>query len=271
MAVITSLKNPTIKQVRALRRRAERERSGRFLAEGLHHCRAAIEANIEIETLMIAPSLIAAESAWPLIHAYRSTGGRIIEVSSQVFEGLSTRDRPQGVAFVARQNWQRLPSPIHAGDIWVALCGVQQPGNAGTVIRTCDAAGAAGVIFLGPTADPYDPTALRASMGTVFTQPIIRAGVDHLLAWASRHALPIVGTSGEGGRDFRSLVYRTPMVLLMGAERHGLPAALLDACDQVAHIPMAGSADSLNLGVATGVMLYEAVRRCRLPFVAIDS
>jgi TrmH family RNA methyltransferase len=267
MAVISSLKNPTIKQIRALRRRAEREQSGLFYVEGLRSCRAAIEAKVEIDTLVVAQSLITAASAWPLLQAHRSMGGRVLEVTPQVFAGLSTRDRPQGVALVGRQRWHRLPSCVSAGDVWVALCGVQQPGNAGTVIRTCDAAGAAGVILLGPTADPYDPTALRAAMGTLFTQRIVRADIEQFLTWARCHSLPIVGTSGEGGRDFRAISYHTPLVLLMGAERHGLPAALLDACVEIAHIPMAGGADSLNLGVATGVMLYETVRR-RLPPIA---
>jgi TrmH family RNA methyltransferase len=267
MAVISSLKNPTIRQIRALRRRAERERSGLFYVEGLRSCRAAIESNVEIESLVLAPSLITAASAWPLIQTHRSAGGRILEVTPHVFAGLSTRDRPQGVALVGRQRWQRLPSDVAPGDIWVALYGVQQPGNAGTVVRTCDAAGAAGMIFLGPTADPYDPTALRASTGTLFARRIIRAEVDEFLSWVRCHSLPIVGTSGEGGRDYRAISYHTPLVLLMGAERRGLPEALLGACTEVAHIPMAGGADSLNLGVATGVMLYETVRR-RLPPVA---
>jgi TrmH family RNA methyltransferase len=219
---------------------------------------------------VVAPSLIKAESAWPLIRAYRAVGGHILEVSSQVFENLSTRDRPQGVGIVGRQYWQRLPSHVSTEDVWVALCGVQQPGNAGTVIRTCDAVGAAGLILIGSTTDPYDPAALRAAMGTLFSQRLIRSDVDQFVSWMRCHVLTIVGTSGDGGRDFRALSYHAPMVLLMGAERRGLPVALLDLCDEVAHIPMAGSADSLNLGVATGVMLYEVARQ-RLPPAPIAS
>ncbi|MGD9895113.1 MAG: TrmH family RNA methyltransferase [Dehalococcoidia bacterium] len=272
MAVISSLKNPTVKQIRALRRRAERERTGLFFVEGLQSCRAALEAQVEIEALVLAPSLITAASAWPVIQSHCSAGGRTLEVSSQVFARLSTRDRPQGVALVGRQRWQHLPSPVSTDEVWVALCGVQQPGNAGTVIRTCDAVGAAGLILLGPTVDPYDPVALRAATGTLFSQRMIRADVHQFVAWARSQALPIIGTSGEGGRDFRTLSYRAPLVLLMGAERGGLPEVLLGVCDAVAHIPMAGSADSLNLGVATGVMLYEAVRqRPPTPAVASDS
>jgi TrmH family RNA methyltransferase len=267
MAVISSRSNPTIQRIRSLRRRAERERTDLFFVEGLRCCRAAIEAGIEIESLVLAPAQVFSESVWPLVDAYRSAGGRILQVTPGVFHGLSTRDRPHGLALVGRRRWQSLPACVSRDDVWVALSGVQNPGNLGTVVRTGAAAGIAGLILLGPTVDPYDPAALRASMGTLFSQRVIRAEPDEFVSWARRSELRMVGTSGDGGRDYRSIAYDAPLVLLLGAERQGLPADMLTVCDTVAHVPMLGGAGSLNLGVAAGILLYEAKRR-RLPVIS---
>lgn len=267
MAVISSRSNPTIQRIRTLRRRAERERSDLFFVEGLRCCRAAIEAGIEIDAMVLAPALVLSESIRQLIAGYRSAGGRIVEVTPEVFQSLSARDRPAGLALVGRRRWHALPPCVSRDDVWVALSGVQNPGNLGTVVRTCAAAGCTGLILLGPTVDPYDPTALRASMGTLFPQRVIRADPDEVVSWARGNNLRVAGTSGEGGVDYRALNYDAPLVLLLGAERQGLPAEMLAACDMVAHIPMLGGAGSLNLGVAAGILLYEVMRR-RLPVIS---
>jgi RNA methyltransferase, TrmH family len=265
MPTITSTSNRRIKQIRALRRRAERERTGLFYAEGLRAVRAALDAGAEVEALVVAPALLTDPTACATVAAFRSAGGALLEVSAEVFASLSTRDGPRGLAVVARQRRHQLPPHPPRRAVWVALYGVQQPGNLGAVLRTCDAAGAAGLILLGATTDPYDPAAVRASMGTVFCQPLVRAELESFLAWARRGEVRLIGTSGEGGRDYRTLGYDPPLVLLMGAERQGLPPSLLARCDAVAHIPMAGRADSLNLAVAAGLILYEAVRYREAP------
>jgi TrmH family RNA methyltransferase len=152
-------------------------------------------------------------------------------------------------------------APATEGLCWVALEAIHSPGNLGTILRTCDAVGAAGVILLGEAADPYDPATVRASMGSLFAQRLVRATPAELLAWKQRHGCRLIGTSPAGTVDYRELIYRPPMVLFMGSERHGLPAVHQTLCDEMVRIPMVGAADSLNLAVATSVMLYEVFGR----------
>jgi TrmH family RNA methyltransferase len=261
MLVVSSFNNPRVKQIRALHNRRHRERTGLCFAEGIHVVRQAASAGAEIVTLVAAPEALTSRPALELVDQHRSAGGDVVDVSSSVFQRLSSRDRPAGLAAVIRQRWQHLPACADEGGCWVALAGIQAPGNLGAVLRSCDASGASGVILIGSTADPYDPAAIRAGMGTVFSIPLVRAGVEEFVAWTRRSASLLIGTSGDGGRDYRRLTYRTPIVLLMGAEQHGLPSELLEACDQTAHIPMVGRADSLNLAVAAGLMLYEVFRQ----------
>ena len=134
---------------------------------------------------------------------------------------------------------------------------MQSPGNLGTILRTCEAVGAAGVILLGPQADPYDPSAIRATMGALFAQRLVRATWDEFAAWKRRHGCLLVGTSPSGKIDYRAVAYTPPTVLWMGWERQGLSPEQQALCDVMARIPMAGRSDSLNLAVSTGVMLYE--------------
>jgi TrmH family RNA methyltransferase len=150
-----------------------------------------------------------------------------------------------------------------ASQCWVVLDGPQDPGNLGTIARTSDAVGAPGLILLGESADPYDPTALRASMGTMFSQHLVRASRPDFASWKRRQALTVVGTSGTAPTEYRSVEYRPPLLLLMGSERLGLSAEQQALCDLMVRIPMVGRSDSLNLAVATGLLLYEVFHQQR--------
>ncbi|NTU86015.1 MAG: RNA methyltransferase, partial [Chloroflexales bacterium] len=130
-------------------------------------------------------------------------------------------------------------------------------------IRTADAVGAAGVIIVGHGADPYDPAALRASMGAAFATRLARASWEQLAGWKRATRAYVVGTSDQAPTDFQSVACPQPLVLLMGSERQGLSHDQQALCDLVVSIPMRGKSDSLNLAVATGVMLYELLRQGR--------
>jgi RNA methyltransferase, TrmH family len=161
MDAIRSAGNERIKRIRALHGRRERERSGLFLVEGLRVVREAVEMGASIETLVVAPELLVGPSGRALVDAHREAGGRAIEVSGEVFRSISLRDGPQGLAAVVRQRWAPLPREAAGDQCWVALHGVQHPGNLGAVLRSCDASGATGVILIGATTDPHDPAAVR--------------------------------------------------------------------------------------------------------------
>jgi TrmH family RNA methyltransferase len=262
--LITSTSNATIKRIRALRQRKERERSGLFFIEGIRIVAEAAQMGAAIEALVTAPDLLNSSFARQLVATQQQAGVVCHEVSASVFQSLSSKEGPQGLAAVVRQQWQPLaqaqPGP---GLAWVVLDRVQDPGNLGTILRTCDAVGCAGVMLLGSSSDPYDPAALRASMGAVFAQRLVRTDMPALLAWKQQHACPLVGAAGAAARDYQAARYRSPLLLLMGSEREGLSPEQQAACDAVVSIPMVGRSDSLNLAVATGVLLYEIFNQQR--------
>jgi TrmH family RNA methyltransferase len=262
--MISSPGNAQIKRIRSLRQRKERERSGLFFIEGIRLVAEAVQMGAALETLVVAPQLLSSPFAQQLVAQQRQAGVPCLEVAPAAFQSLSSKEGPQGLAAVVRQQW------AHLDDLrpdeprcWVALEAVQDPGNLGTILRTCDAVGAAGVLLLGSTTDPYDPAALRASMGAVFAQRLVRASFDELAAWAQAHGCPLVGAAGGAAQDYQTVRYRLPLVLLMGSEREGLPPEQQARCDEVVSIPMVGRSDSLNLAVATGVLLYEIFNQQR--------
>jgi len=135
---------------------------------------------------------------------------------------------------------------------------VRDPGNLGTIVRTADAAGCGGVILVGDCCDPYSVEAVRATMGSIFAVPLYKATVAEFLAWRAGWPGSVVGTLLTATVDHRSARYESPTLILMGNEQAGLPPELADACDVNVKIPMRGRADSLNLSVATGIMIYAA-------------
>jgi TrmH family RNA methyltransferase len=148
-----------------------------------------------------------------------------------------------------------------AGETWVALDRVRDPGNLGTIIRTADAAGASGVILIGETTDPFALETVRATMGSIFALPVVRTSAADFLKWQRHAGSTVVATHLKGAIDYRKPDFSSkPVVLLMGNEQAGLPDDLAEAADVRVRIPQQGRADSLNLAVATGIMLFEARR-----------
>jgi TrmH family RNA methyltransferase len=166
---------------------------------------------------------------------------------------------------VFEQRWAPEPQggSVPAEAVWVALEAVRDPGNLGTIVRTSDAVGAGAVILVGNCVDPYSHEAVRASMGSIFNMPVVRLEPERFLALAKAWPGDVVGTQLAARQDFRSAGYRGPTLLLMGSEGPGLTPELAAACSRLVKIPMAGRLDSLNLAVATALMLYE-IRRERL-------
>ncbi|MGO6688181.1 TrmH family RNA methyltransferase [Rhizobium leguminosarum] len=259
---VTSLANPIIKDIKALTNKKSREESGTFLAEGLKLIIDAIELGWAIRTLVYAK----AAKGKPLVEQMAAktvaSGGLVLEVSEKVIASITRRDNPQMVVGIFEQRWTPLKGiRLSDGETWVALDRVRDPGNLGTIIRTADAAGASGIILLGETTDPFSLETVRATMGSVFAVPVARATPEEFIAWRKSARVSVVATHLAGAVDYRTIDYRKkPVVLLMGNEQSGLPEQLAREADALARIPQQGRADSLNLAVATAVMLFEARR-----------
>jgi RNA methyltransferase, TrmH family len=261
MTAISSPQNARIRQLRALAERKNRDRSGLYLIEGVRAVAEAVQQRCAIETLIIAPQLMSHPRGWEVYATLQAINTPTLQVSAEVFERLAAKEVTQGIAAVVRQRWERLADVQPGASCWVALDSVQYPGNLGTILRTSDAVGGAGVILLGHATDPYDPICVRASLGAIFSQRLVRASLDELAAWARQHGTTIVGTSPAAPTAYRAVRYTPPLVVLMGSERHGLSAAQQALCDHVVSLPMLGRSDSLNLAVATGVLLYEILHQ----------
>lgn len=259
---VTSLANPIIKDIKALTNKKSREESGTFLAEGLKLIIDAIELGWAIRTLVYAK----AAKGKPLVEQMAAktvaSGGLVLEVSEKVIASITRRDNPQMVVGIFEQRWTPLKGiRLSDGETWVALDRVRDPGNLGTIIRTADAAGASGIILLGETTDPFSLETVRATMGSVFAVPVARATPEEFIAWRKSAGVSVVATHLAGAVDYRTIDYRKkPVVLLMGNEQSGLPEQLAREADALARIPQQGRANSLNLAVATAVMLFEARR-----------
>jgi RNA methyltransferase, TrmH family len=262
---VTSLANPLIKDIKALALKKFRDQQHAFLAEGLKLIIDALDLGWSIKTLVFAKAGIGNPAVERAAARTVAAGGLVLEVSEKVLSAITRRDNPQMVVGVFAQKYLPLKDVRAAGDdVWVALDRVRDPGNLGTVIRTIDAVGAKGLILVGETTDPFSMETVRATMGSVFAVPVARATAQEFLAWRQNFPGLVAGTHLKGAVDYRSVDYAgRPVLLLMGNEQQGLPDDLAAACDRLLRIPQAGRADSLNLAVASGVMLFE-VRRAAL-------
>ena len=256
---VTSLTNPTVKAVRALHLRKARDATGLFVAEGLKAVTEGLETGHAPAILMYG-----ADAGHPLldkaIQATLDARGEVIEVTQEILAKVSRRDNPQAVVGVFRQVFAPLETlEPQAAKCWVALHRVRDPGNLGTIVRTADAAGCGGVILVGECCDPYSTEAVRATMGSIFAVPLYRASETAFAAWRNAWPGSVVGTLLSAETDYRQAAYASPALVLMGNEQQGLPPEMAGLCDVNVKIPMRGRADSLNLAVATGVMIYAAM------------
>jgi TrmH family RNA methyltransferase len=267
--LITSGANPVVKRMRLLADRKHRRRAGAFVVEGTQLVWQAVEAGADVEILLVAPGLLgrsaAARRLTAMIAGQEERGVRVARLSDEVFTRISGREGPSGLAAIVRGRLAGLAG-LAAGPaaVFLALHSIGNPGNLGTIIRTANAAGAAGVVLVGQTTDPFDPAAVKASMGALFTLPVAHAATPaEFFGWAAAVGVTVVTTSARAGQIFWDASYPRPLALLLGAEGAGLPSEVLARGDRQVQIPMSGTAESLNLAVAAGLLLYEVNRQAR--------
>jgi len=262
---ITSLQNERVKLIRSLEMRKARRETGLFVAEGTSLLLSARAAGWSPKILVYLASDRRGEIASGLVAAAERAGAECLEVSAAVLAKLAGKDNPQNMLGVFEQRWGRPPdaAAIAAEAIWLALEAPRDPGNLGSIIRSCDAVAVSGIVLIGQGCDPYAREAVRASMGSIFNVALLRMDVSAFLAWRGPWRGDVVGTHLDARQDFRHVGYRGPSLLLMGSEGPGLSPELARAASRLVKIPMAGKLDSLNLAVATALMLYE-MRKDRL-------
>lgn len=231
-----------------------------MLVEGPRFVINALTTRTEVVAVVRTARRRSAPTLDKLVERHERFGGSVLTVGDDELRSITYSEDPQGVAAVIRQPWAELPSEQAAKRaVWLAFETLRSLGNLGTAIRTAAAAGARGVILLGPEIDPFDPAAVRATMGALFHQRIIRTDAERFAVWKRYTRSTVIGASAHGERDFRSARYKAPLVLMMGGERKGLSDQQNALVDYTVRIPMTGRVDSLNVAVAASLMVYEAM------------
>jgi RNA methyltransferase, TrmH family len=252
----------TLAQARKLAQaRADRDASGLFLIEGVRNFVRVVDNKFEIATILFSEKLLTAPLARKLVRQLRRDGVPTLNLTPERFRDISSTERASGIAAIVKQRWSKLAtiSP-RDGLCWVAIESVRSAGNLGTLIRSSEAFGGAGFILIGDRIDPFDPDVIRASMSGIFAQQFVRSSLPQLEKWLRRHDCHAIGASPDGTIDLHRFQFPRSTLLLLGAERQGLTPQHRDLCHDLVSIPMLGEADSLNLGVAGSLFLYEIKR-----------
>jgi RNA methyltransferase, TrmH family len=253
-------RTPRVAHARKLQRRRDRDQTGRFLAEGPQAVREALAAGVVVE--LFATGDAVERYADLVAHA------EVVSlVSDDGLAALAETVQPQGLVAVCERVDVSLKEALAKMPRLVAVVAeVRDPGNAGTILRTADAAGAGAVVFAGDAVDPYNGKCVRASAGSLFHVDVVRSPLD-VVTPLRKAGLQVLATSGYGADDLDTLaddgVLAAPTAWLFGSEAHGLPPALLDAADRQVRVPIYGGAESLNLAAAAAVCLYASARAQR--------
>lgn len=267
---LTSLQNPYVKQVVNLRDRRERDKSSLFLIEGYREILRAADAGWKINTLLICPSLFLGSNEDALINRVSLHGTEVIACADKMFQKMSYRDRPDGLLAIAPQK------VLHLEDLnkhnkkaqmpfYVVAEAIEKPGNLGTILRSSDAVGVSGLIVCDRCTDIYNPNVVRASVGTLFAVPTVEAEGEEALQWLKAQGIAILAATPHATHEFTQVDLARPIAIAVGTEQLGLSKRWMEQADLQVRIPMNGVADSLNVAMATTLLLYEVLRQRNLP------
>ncbi len=255
MTDITSLQNPRVKQIVKLREdKKQRQREGLMLVEGYDEISLALEAGHTPRTVLSAPELVRRQM--------KDTGAETLTVSPAVFEKMSQRENPDGWLAVFSIPQVALED-LKLGDAPLIILAeaIEKPGNLGAILRTADAAGVDAVLVCDPRVDAYSPNVVRASRGTIFTVPVVETKSEQALAYLQERGIQILAATPSAEIEYTRLDLRGPLAVAVGTEDQGLSTLWMDQAGTRVKIPMMGKVNSLNVSIATALIIYEVVRQ----------
>lgn len=270
MIAINSLTNPKIKLAAQLAKRMAREKTGKFLAEGVRLAEMAASSDWAVDFALVTEHAAGEPRAAAVLAKLEERGVPVALVPDAVYQKAGDTQTPQGILLVIAQKKRGLDDLAHFAETaaqppcYVVLDRIQDPGNLGTILRTADAAGMAGLILLKGTTDIYSPKVVRAAMGSLFHLPVVSGVTEEaFLAFAREHGLRLYATAlDEHARPYDAADFTGPTAIVFGNEGQGVSQALLAAQGtETLYIPMYGGAESLNVAVSSAIVLYEAVRQ----------
>lgn len=256
---ITSVNNALVKATAELKQKKYRQERQLFLAEGLRTVEEAIDSNTVVQLFYTA---IEDDRTRAVLELAAEKRLELYCVSENVMKKISDTDSPQGIVAVCKMQSIKLESLFAKGEMLLVLDRVGDPGNVGTMLRTADAAGIGGIVLLKGCVDIYAPKTVRSTMGSLFHVPVF-AGADEALfiKAAKRAGYELLVTSLEGADNLYKADLRGRIAFVMGNEANGVTSTLLQEADKRVYIPMQGRAESLNVAMAAGIVMFEALRR----------
>jgi RNA methyltransferase, TrmH family len=262
MTTITSLQNARVKAAARLRDRRHREKQGRMLIDGVRELARAIHSGVPVREVYVCETLCQGAEVRQVLDVLPQCGAEMLRVTEPVFEKLAFGHRAEGVVGVADTLRRKLDGLLLPPDPLVAVLeGVEKPGNVGAVLRSADGAGVSALIVANARTDLYNPNAIRASLGTIFTMPVSEAASGEAIAWLRKGGIKIFAARVDGAVSYAEVDYRGPTAIALGSEDKGL-SPLWSAEDITpVRLPMLGAADSLNVSATAAVLFYEARRQ----------
>ncbi|HXD29890.1 MAG TPA: RNA methyltransferase [Pyrinomonadaceae bacterium] len=259
---ITSRDNSLLRRARAVR---DGKLEEAIFVEGMRLSEEALQSRLPIEAVIVSEELARKVKAKKLIAELEQAADRLVLVSESLLASVSYTKTPQGIVLLAAHpqiDETTFKTRQPQSPLLVVMHGINNPVNVGAIIRTAEAAGVTGVIATLTTSDPFSAKALRGAMGSAFRLPIwTRAGYQKVISWCRKSGIKTICADVGGTELYSKIDWSGPAALIMGPESTGLTAAEVAAADAVAKIPMKGQVESLNVGVATGILLYEAMRQ----------
>ena len=256
---LTSLQNPRVKGAVRLRERRERDRTGTYLVEGYRELLRAVEGDAPLQTLFVSPTHFLGENETALIEKISC---EVFEVSPDVFEKMSYRDRPDGLLAIAKKEEKTLRDLTLSKNPFLLVAeGIEKPGNLGTILRSADGAGVESLLVCDRCTDITNPNVVRASVGTLFTMPTLEVSSHELIPYLKENKITIVAATPSAKMCYTDADLSGPIAIAVGTEQLGLSDTWMEGAALHVSIPMRGAADSLNVATATTLLLYEAARQ----------
>ncbi len=266
--VLTSFANPHVRAATALRDRRQRDRTGLTLIDGARELRRALDAGVTVVEAFVCEPLLAGPDARAVFDRLCADGTTLHTTSEPVFAKLAFGERAEGIVAVVRIPTTRLDDlALPPVPLVVVIEGVEKPGNVGALLRSADGAGVDAVVVASPRTDLFNPNAIRASAGTVFSVPLGVAPTADVIAWLRARSIRIVPARVDAERLYTATDLSGPVAIVLGAEDDGLTSEWTAPDIEAVRLPMLGVADSLNVSVSGAVLLYEARRQRGVPAV----
>ena len=259
---ISSLSNPRVKNVVRLRQRSHRDELSLMIIEGYREIKRALDNKHFLIELFVCRDLFQGENEETLVQRCRDAKAEILECAAPVFSKMAYRDRPEGLLAVAPQVKRPLDTVrLPANALLVVAESIEKPGNLGTILRSADATGVHAVIVCDRCTDINNPNVVRASIGTLFSLPVVETSSADALAWLTQRKIQIVAATPHAEKLYTQADFRKTTAIVLGTEQYGLSPTWMEQAHEKVRIPMLGQSDSLNVASAATILLYEAVRQ----------